>query len=56
MKITINIETDNQSFEDSNELNRILHEVADQLTNAQKNDTRNIKDINGNTVGKWVVG
>jgi len=55
MKLTININMDNAAFEDGDELSRILRTVAFELEDHYEPDERNIRDINGNKVGKWVI-
>lgn len=53
MKITIDIKTDNAAFEDDQELFDILNTVVNGVTTGKK--TGNLRDSNGNTVGKFTV-
>lgn len=56
VQLTVNIE--NAAFEDQpeHELVRILRKLADTLESRGLDDDISIKDINGNTVGKfWVL-
>ena len=55
MKLSININMDNAAFEDGDELSRILRTVALTLEDHNEPDHETIRDINGNTVGKWVI-
>ena len=55
MDITIDIQCDNAAFEDNpeQEVARILKELAERI--AYGLSDRNLKDINGNTVGNMYV-
>jgi len=50
---TLRFDTDNAVFEESfaSECARILREVADKLEEGDDNGA--IRDINGNSIGKW---
>ena len=55
MKLKLEISMDNAAFEDSGELARILTELAKKLAcwdNSPKSMAVDIRDVNGNTVGK----
>ena len=55
MKITIDIKTDNAAFEDESEIYNILvDQVAAKIGQDYKRDG-NLRDSNGNTVGKFKV-
>ena len=52
----INIACDNAAFDDgecNHELARILRDVADQIEEGIIGKARDIRDINGNTVGQF---
>jgi hypothetical protein len=56
MQYNIQINMDNAAFEGDNtaEVARILHELADRITRGGEllpGDIENLRDINGNTVG-----
>ena len=53
MKLTIEFHTDNAAFHDDSygETERILNEV---LQTVAHHRTQPIKDINGNTIGRWI--
>lgn len=56
--LTVNLRTANAAFEDSDEVGRILRELADILDNRPLADSVNVqsgilRDINGNNVGGW---
>jgi len=55
MKITIEIRTDNDAFVEryDHQLSEILSTVSYKVVDGQKDG--NIRDINGNTVGKFTV-
>jgi hypothetical protein len=64
MTITITIQTDNAAFAIDNggpeqEVARILHklaaELSDGLTNIPITGRKNLRDINGNTVGSVLI-
>ena len=52
MKLTIEFHTDNAAFHDDSygETERILNEVLQKVAH---NRTAPIRDINGNTIGRW---
>lgn len=50
LKVTM----DNSAFDDREELPRILRALADRLEN-EKTYMGNVRDINGNTVGNFIV-
>ena len=55
-EFTLHIETDNAAFDvpnGSDELARILRELADRLTDGAGRWRGNLSDSNGNTVGSW---
>lgn len=62
MKFTLTINMDNAAFGDwpAPELRRILRNAADQV-HVDPHDTRvganegSLRDINGNTVGRWEI-
>lgn len=58
MRFTLEIKMDNDAFQDDpmGELSQTIKEVAEILPISHENIrsvSGNIKDINGNTVGKW---
>jgi len=59
MPLTIKVKTDNAAFEDDNlgpELARILRALAARVEEADGSDDNGlIFDINGNSVGTWVI-
>ena len=56
MKITIEINMDNAAFEDEGEVKRILNDMTRKMDDiVRPGDGGNLRDINGNTVGKWIV-
>jgi len=63
MKFTLEIECGNAAFEPSetgvsgDEIARILTVAAQELTWKRKGmgDERSLRDVNGNTVGKWAI-
>lgn len=58
MVLQISINLDNEAFQpDTNEVQRILRNLADKLTDKLPRDghKRSIQDINGNSVGHWVI-
>ena len=62
MRLQISINLDNAAFQPSrqpstDEIQRILHDVADRLTDKLPTDglDRMIHDTNGNTVGSWGI-
>ncbi len=56
MKITIDIKTDNAAFEEYGEVKRILRDMVDRMDDiVRPGDGGNLRDINGNTVGKFKV-
>jgi len=52
--ITITIQADNAAFEDNpgGEVARILRKMARELANGLEYNVKNLKDANGNTVGR----
>lgn len=59
MKFTLEIDMDNAAFEDGYELSRILNEVAYDHSGVTNDSGFTgegfIRDINGNTVGRWEI-
>lgn len=53
MKFRVDINLDNASFEDAEELPRIIDKIARQVRQGQTG--MGIIDSNGNRVGQWVV-
>ena len=53
MEFRVNVKMDNAAFENSEELPRILEEIARQLRLG--NTGKQIADSNGNRVGQWVI-
>lgn len=53
MEIKIKINTDNQAFEDSEELTRLLKEVTGKILDGTEYGP--IHDINGNSVGSFKI-
>jgi hypothetical protein len=54
MKFTLEIEMDNAAFGDPSELSRVLRQCATDVADLDRDDGR-LRDINGNTVGRWSV-
>ncbi len=54
MTITIEINTANAAFEDSEEMGRILHKMVDRIC-TKGEDFGKLIDINGNIVGEFDV-
>jgi hypothetical protein len=61
MKFTLEIQMDNAAFDlepggqASEELSKILRRCASDTRWAVKGDVGNLRDTNGNTVGRWSV-
>ena len=56
MKITIDIKTDNAAFEEYGEVKRILSDMVNRMDDiVRAGDGGNLRDSNGNTVGKYKV-
>ena len=53
MKFRCEFDMDNAAFENPDEAARLLRKIADRVTIQE--DSGNIRDINGNTVGTWEV-
>lgn len=56
MEFTLSIALDNTAFDDPHELARILRAIANDLESSpwrRPGDATNLRDINGNTVGRW---
>jgi len=56
MRFTISIDCDNAAFDDPGELTRILTDLGKRLewlTLDEQGGT--LRDLNGNTVGKWEI-
>ena len=53
MKITIEFETDNAAFDNPEEASKILRGISYELMDYGYNSNGNIRDSNGNTVGRW---
>ena len=56
MNFHLNLACDNAAFDDGNcsaEIARILRDVADQIEEGILGKARDIRDINGNTVGQF---
>jgi hypothetical protein len=55
MKFTLELNCDNEAFKYNcgNEIARILLEIATKAEYIRGPDYGNLRDINGNTVGKW---
>ena len=49
--MTINIKTENEAFDDPNELPRLLLEIVDRINQGETEGI--VRDINGNKVGEW---
>ena len=49
----INIETENEAFDNPSELPRILLEIVDRINQGETQGI--IRDINGNKVGSWEI-
>ena len=49
----INIETENEAFDNPNELPRILLEIVDRINQGETQGI--IRDTNGNKVGSWEI-
>jgi hypothetical protein len=57
----LKFETDNDAFGDSfasrsDECARILREIAETLSGKYAEDCGTIRDANGNSIGRWVLG
>jgi len=52
MKLTVEIDTTNAAFEDSEEMGRILHKMVDRIC-TKGDDSGKLIDINGNIVGEF---
>ena len=52
MKLTVEIDTANAAFEDSEEMGRILHKMVDRIC-TRGEDFGRLIDINGNIVGEF---
>ena len=51
MTLSIDFETDNAAFvDDPDEAGRILRQLASEVS---ENDSGIIRDVNGNTIGRW---
>lgn len=55
MKFAVEIEMDNSSFENPQELPRIVRELSRKLESARGYATGYVLDANGNTVGAWEI-
>ena len=58
MTINIKICTANSAFEDYGEVTRILTGIAKEIeecVGAEKDAEGYLRDVNGNTVGEWIV-
>lgn len=57
MRLQISINLDNDSFLKTAEVQRILRQIADRMAEPLPRDglDRQIRDINGNTVGSWGI-
>jgi hypothetical protein len=64
MKFFVELNLNNEAMHDNHEVARILRMIADQVSNSMSDSVatelpnlyKNVKDINGNTVGEWKVG
>lgn len=54
---TLTIDTANDAFNDApeRELARILRNVADKLETVGTGNRAPVRDVNGNTVGRWEI-
>ena len=56
MKFICEIETDNEAFEDTFELPRILYSLASKIQDMGViTSGASIRDVNGNLVGEWRI-
>lgn len=57
MIFKLHIHLDNAAFEEEPELSRILLELSDKVRghDLQPCCYENLKDVNGNTVGRWAI-
>lgn len=55
MRFTLTVDLNNSAFEDPDELPRILRRVADDLGLPVAGDDGSARDLNGNTVGRWLI-
>jgi hypothetical protein len=55
MIFTVSIDVSNATFDDHEELGRILRELANRVDRdgAMLGETGSLRDVNGNTVGGW---
>lgn len=57
--LTLSIDTNSDAFADNRdmEIARILRDIADRIEDGQYSSASSIRDINGNTCGRfWFVG
>lgn len=55
MKFTIEIELGNDAVQTAEDVAEILRATSAQVTDIRLGSFRNIRDLNGNTVGLWQV-
>lgn len=55
MKFTVEIELGNDAVQTADDIANILRETADRVDRVEVGAFRNIRDLNGNTVGLWQV-
>lgn len=54
-QFTIEIELGNDSVQTADDIANILRETADKVDRVEVGAFKNIRDLNGNTVGLWQV-